>query len=133
MCFLYGKTFNNVRNKNGLLTAILSYRDKLLINETIPFIDNNWLIVNYFFGGINDISTRSQMGFLDLFYFFGLIGTTIYLYSFRCWFFNFKLSRINIYFILILFFITFLSGNFFLNASIPIYMVILNKRLKKPI
>ncbi|WCO01637.1 hypothetical protein [Psychroserpens ponticola] len=128
--FFIWETFSQIRKTNGFMTALLSYRDQLLINKTLPFIDNNWTIFNYLFGGINDVSSRPQMSFFDMAYFFGLIGMTIYLISFKKWFFNFKFNKTNVYFLSILFFLVFISGNFFLNASVAIYLVVLNQCFK---
>lgn len=122
--------FGRITTEKGVLTSLLSYRNELFFNRTLPYINENWNFVNYLIGGINNISTRSQMGFIDIFYFFGIIGGFYYLFLYCKSFYCIKLDKsISIYFFFILF-VAFFSGNFFLNASIPIYMVILRSAHK---
>jgi hypothetical protein len=125
--------FDVIIKEKGLLSSILSFRNDIVVNETLPFISNDWSIINYFFGGINDITSRPEMGLLDMLYFFGFAGTITYLWSFTNYFFDFKLNKINLFFVVVLFTIVFLSGNFFLNASVPIYLIILVKSFKTQI
>jgi hypothetical protein len=95
----------------------------------IPFINEQWRLPNYLFGGINAIKTRPQMALFDLFYFFGLIGSMIYIWSFNKIFFTFKLKGNALIYLVALLFIVILSGNFLLNASIVIYILILRELL----
>jgi hypothetical protein len=101
----------------------------LLVGETLPYIKNNWKWPNYLFGGISDLSTRAQMGFIDVFYFWGIVGGIVYLYTYYKSYLNFDLNNWKIYPFLILIVIVFLSGNFFENASVAIYLLILKERL----
>ncbi|KJJ38669.1 hypothetical protein [Aequorivita vladivostokensis] len=126
--FQYGR-FNEIRLQQGLFSSILSFRDDLLVGETLPYIKNNWKWPNYLFGGISDLSTRAQMGFIDVFYFWGIVGGIVYLYTYYKSYLNFDLNNWKIYPFLILIVIVFLSGNFFENASVAIYLLILKERL----
>ncbi|MDC9724100.1 MAG: hypothetical protein PSN34_15200 [Urechidicola sp.] len=121
--------FNSIWLNDGLLTSILSYRDQLFIDRTLPFIEANWSAVNYFFGGVNSISTRSQMGFVDVFYFFGIVGGFYYLWVYKSTFIKFKINRVSLLFLFLLCAIIFISGNFFLNASVVIYMLVVRESL----
>ena len=120
---------NQVRNQESLLTALLSYRDKLLIEDTIPYIKENWTIWNVFFGGVSDFSTRSEMGFIDVFYFWGIFGGIMYLWTYYLAFFNFKMDIICTIFIILLIIIIFLAGNFFIYSTIPIYLVVIREKI----
>ncbi len=124
MFFEY-EIFNSLRKKEGLLTAIMSKRDKIFNQKTLPFIKDNWEGLNYFFGGINDVSSRPQMCVIDILYYFGLIGAFIYLKTFVKEFINFELKKSHIIFICIISLISIITGNFFINASIPIYLLVL--------
>lgn len=126
--FQYGR-FNEIRLQKGLFSSILSFRDDLLLQETIPYIKNNWEWANYLFGGISDLSTRAQMGFIDVLYFWGFAGGILYLYAFYKSYINFELNNWGIYLFLILGVIVFLAGNFFENASVVIYLLIFKERL----
>src|SRR5690606_15737957 len=74
--------FNEIRQDQGIMSAILSSRDDLFLKETIPFIQEHWKWPNYLFGGISDLALRSQMGFIDLFLFWGGLGGILYLLLF---------------------------------------------------
>ncbi|CAM3342239.1 hypothetical protein [Aequorivita lipolytica] len=126
--FQYG-TFNKIREQQGLISSVLSFRDDLLFNTTIPFIQNNWKWPNYLFGGIPDLSLRSQMGFIDVFLFWGILGGILYLYYFCRIYVTFALTKSVLYFLFILVIVVFLAGNFFENASVAIYLLILKERL----
>jgi len=97
------------------------------MEETLPFIQENWSWGNYLFGGITDMETRSQMGVIDVFYFWGLVGGALYVYTFVKTFVTFRLTK-EVLFLLISFaVIVFLAGNFFENASVAIYLVVLRE------
>ena len=121
--------FNTIRQEQGLVSAILSYRDDLFFQETIPFIQENWQLPNYLFGGISDLNIRSQMGFVDVFLFWGIIGGLLYLFTFYKTFVPKFLVKNAVYIILILTLMVFLAGNFFENASVAIYLLILKEIL----
>ena len=122
--------FNNIRQDSGLFTAIMSYRDQLFLEQTLPFIKSNWQFVNYLFGGINSVVLRSQIDFVDVFAFFGLLGGVLYIFSYYKAFVTFKPNFVTSFLLLILLFIVFLAGNFFSYPSIAIYLVILREYLK---
>lgn len=121
--------FNQIRQNEGLLSAILSYRDDLFMEQTLPFIKENWSWANYLFGGISELSVRSQMGFIDVFLFWGILGGLYYLFTFYKSFVTFIIDKSGIYIILSLGLMVFLAGNFFENASIAIYLLILKEKL----
>lgn len=127
--FFHWGIFNEIRQEQGLVSAILSYRDDLLIEQTIPFIQQNWQWPNYIFGGINNLALRSQMGFVDVFLFWGILGGIIYLFAFYKNFVPKSLVKNANYIILILSLMVFLAGNFFENASVAIYLLVLKEIL----
>jgi len=121
----YNPVFSEIRSSQGIISAILSYRDQLFIERTLPFIEQNWSFTNYLFGGASDFETRPQLEFFDLFYFWGIIGSVIYLLLYYHSFKPLKLPKQEEWFFFIsLIIIMFLAGNFFYNASIPIYLLI---------
>ena len=122
--------FNQIRQTDGLMSSLMSYRDVLFLKRTIPYIKEHWNIVNYLFGGVSDITTKSQIEFIDIFYFFGFLGGGLYYYLFFKAFLSFK-TNVYIYILLsILFIIVLLAGNLFGYPSIAIYTVILREHLK---
>ena len=123
----YWDKFYFIWKNYGILTSILSYRDLLFMDKTLPFISHNWTVLNYFFGGINDITTRSQMGFIDLFYFFGIIGSIYYLYLYGINYIKYKITKESLLFLLFIGATIAITGNFFLNSSVVVYMLIIRE------
>ncbi|WP_068471675.1 hypothetical protein [Saccharicrinis aurantiacus] len=111
---------NNYKNE-GLLSALLSGRDNFIHNRVIPLFFEFWQWPNYFIGGHDLINFYTEMGFIDLFLMFGIIGSIIYLSLYS--FFVFPYFTRNTYLIFsatITFIIVFTSGHFFespLNAA----------------
>jgi len=122
--------FNALREEKGLLSVFLSFRDILLVRDVIPYINENWTFMNYLFGGVHDISTQSEMGFIDLFYYWGILGGLFYLVVYYKSFFTFKLNSILLFFITVLAFVIFIAGNFFFYSTIPIYLVVFRERVE---
>ena len=119
--------FKNITNEKGWVTSIMSYRDQLIVKDTIPYIQENWNSFNYILGGLSELTVRSQMEFLDLLLFFGPLGSFLYLF-FLCWFSklkNIKANSLAFLLIMLLFSGAFISGNFFYNGSTSIYFVVL--------
>tara|TARA_R110002012_G_scaffold283090_2_gene473155 strand:- start:102068 stop:103213 length:1146 start_codon:yes stop_codon:yes gene_type:complete len=129
MYFLEQGVFQKILNENGLLTAILSFRNEMFLNNMVPYIHEQWGIVNYLFGGISNIELRSQMGLFDLILFFGFLGSLIYGFTFYKYSAGFKMTVYSKFLIVLLSVIIILSGNFFLNASVAIYIVIMREFL----
>lgn len=120
--------FLEIKETDGFLTSFLSLRDVLLTEYTLPYVQENWKTINYFFGGVSNFEFRPQMEILDLFFFWGILGGLFYFYFFCKSFFQLKKENITVYFVMItLFIIAFLAGNFFYNASLPIYLLILRE------
>ena len=126
--FKYGM-FNEIRIKDGLMSSVMSHRDKLFLEKTIPYIQEHWSFLNYLFGGVSDLSTKSQIEFVDIFYFFGIIGGGVYYFIFFKAFITFKSEIYIIILLALLFIIVLLAGNFFSYPSIAIYLVILREHL----
>ncbi|MFD2434239.1 hypothetical protein ACFSO9_12245 [Mesonia maritima] len=130
--FFSTKVFSTIVNENGWLTAILSTRNQLLVDETIPFVQKNWNVLNYLFGGLANPFLRPQLELLDLLLFFGILGGAFYIYTFAKFYFNFSIQKLfPVFTLALLFLVTLISGNFFYNATVPIYLIILKYSLLK--
>lgn len=126
--FFINPVFEQLRKSDGLLTSIFSFRDQFFLKETLPFIQNNWTWPNYLFGGISNLFSRTQMAFVDLVYFWGIVGAVIYGFFFLKSYITFQFKKKHVIFcLLLLFAIAFLAGNFFFNASVPIYLLVLRE------
>lgn len=123
----FSDAFRTVLNDDGLLSALLSYRDRLLVENTIPYVREHWTWVNYLVGGISDFSLRSQMDLVDVFFFWGLLGGVTYLYTyFVCYFIHrpqgFTLSLFVALAVTVLF-----AGNFFNYTTVPLYLLLIRE------
>ncbi len=124
---LYSSTFRDITKSDGIVASLTSYRSTILLEEMIPFIKTNWTTVNYLFGGINKISGRPQMALFDLFYFIGIIGSSTYLYTYYRSFFIFNLNVVLKSFFLAIFVMACFTGNFFINTSVVVYLLVIRE------
>jgi hypothetical protein len=70
--------FNRVYLEEGFFTSFTSYRNVLLQNYFIPYIEENWGVLNYIFGGPKFANSRVELELFDLILFFGLTGVVAY-------------------------------------------------------
>ena len=73
--------------QHGFWAVVTSTRN-LAIQRTINYINENWLMINYIFGGTNYNSFKVELDPIDLFVFFGFIGGCAYLYFIKKYFIN---------------------------------------------
>ena len=126
MFFKFG-IFGKLTAQQGIGTAIFSFRNDVLQDVTFPFIQEHWKWPNYLFGGINDLATRSQMGFFDLFYYWGILGGLVFMFVYTKNFIVFSIDKIVGTMLFTFALIIFLAGNFFENASLAIYVLLLRE------
>lgn len=70
--------WESLLEEKGFWTVVFSTRD-LNFSKTLDFISTYWTPVNYLFGGTNYNHLRIEIDPFDLFVFFGLIGSIVYL------------------------------------------------------
>lgn len=70
--------WQHLLTKYGYLTVLLSERD-LLIQNVLEYFRNECTLNNFFFGGMEFTKYATQMDFIDLFLFFGVTGSAIYI------------------------------------------------------
>lgn len=121
----YIDLFFPIIEKYGVLTALFSYRDLILEERLIPFIQSDWTFVNYLFGGIGSILVKSGLDLIDIFYFFGIVGGALYLYILYRVLYIYNVSKDYLYFISLIVIVMSLAGNFFYNSSVAILMCIM--------
>lgn len=82
----------------GFWTVVFSIRD-LRFFRTVDFIGQNWLPINFLFGGTNYNDLRIEIDPFDLFVFFGLVGGLTYLFFIYNYFFKIlKYSAVKLLF-----------------------------------
>jgi len=120
--------WSDLYKSEGIITVIFSTRD-ILFQQSIEYIQTNWSLLNYFFGGVDFLNFRSEFGFFDLFLTLGVLGTIVYL-----WFIYeilFKKQRaITISLISIILIIEFVSGGLFINVLPMLFLYLMAKYLK---
>lgn len=128
--FFINPLFHSLTQTKGLLTSFLSLRDQLFMDFTLPYIQENWNIWNYLFGGVSNFELRPQLEIVDAFFFWGILGSVTYLYFYSKSFFQYKMRDIiSLFIIILILIIIFLAGNFFYNTSVVIYIIILRETL----
>lgn len=116
-------SFQAVYEESGIWSVIFSLRDQHLLEEMIPLIQEKWTWRNYLFGGGYTMHYRSQFGLLDLFYFFGILGTGVYLFIFSKLFCTFKLNVTTGFFLLGTFVLMAFSANFFYETILAFHLI----------
>ena len=110
---------------NGFISSVTSYRNDLLLDIYAHRIEGKWKVWNVLFGGLDFSIGRSQMGFIDLFLFFGLFGIIMYGFLYKP-LLNFKFSNhFYWFFIISIFVIVFLADAFVLDTNVPILFLLL--------
>jgi len=111
--------------KYDLITMLTSYRNIKLKETFIPLIKEKWSFINYLFGGTDFEEFRVEFEIFDVFLFWGLLGSVLYLYLYFRQVIKFKnlklFGKVQIIFLLI---IAMLSGTYFNNAPIALYLFV---------
>lgn len=102
--------FNKIISEHGLITAITSFRNHNYYDIVEQINSENF---SFFFGSINLESFRSEFGFLDIFFFFGIMGLLFYALLLKELFILFATDRTSIAYFIINFSLVALAGNFF--------------------
>ncbi|QIE59928.1 hypothetical protein G5B37_10230 [Rasiella rasia] len=118
-------SLNVVYQERGWFSAMVSLRDQHLLEELLPLVQEKWTWRNYLFGGGYDMHFRSQFGVLDLLYFFGIIGSVVYLMIFSKLFVTFRLNKITAIFLVGTFILMAFSANFFYETIMAFYLVLI--------
>jgi len=115
----------NVYQDYGLITMLTSLRDKNFQEDFIPLVYEKWHALNFLFGGTDFEVYRVEFEVLDLFLFFGIIGTILYLWHYFTKVLVFKeINTFGKYQMAILSLTALLSGNFFNNAPVVLYLLV---------
>lgn len=111
--------------EDGLITMLVSMRDKNFREDFIPLVTEKWNWINFLFGGTDFERFRVEFEILDVFVFFGFVGTSLYLWNYFTNVILFKnlvhFGKLQVLFLLIT---ASLSGNFFHNAPLALYLII---------
>tara|TARA_R110002049_G_scaffold293010_2_gene477814 strand:- start:4312 stop:5499 length:1188 start_codon:yes stop_codon:yes gene_type:complete len=113
----------NVYNESGLLTFLFSYRDLSFLKAKF-YVQNNWNITNYLFGGINRKAMLVEMELVDIFLSFGILGSVFLLLCYyKIILKPVAFKRDSFFLYSVLFFIILMSGNFFKSFTINYFIV----------
>ncbi|MDT8347395.1 MAG: hypothetical protein RQ756_06300 [Flavobacteriaceae bacterium] len=122
---------NSISREHGIVTAILSYRNDLLLNTVGPYVMEFWTWINYLFGGVSNFNLRAQMEIIDVFFFWGIIGGVFYYYLFYKLLITVKLELTSVFFIVLLSIAFALAGNFFTYSFVALFLAVLKLTLIK--
>lgn len=108
--------------KEGLLFTITSGRSLFVVTKFLENIDL-WNIINYLFGGTDQLKFYIEMDFFDSFLFVGIIGN-IFLFTlyFKTIFKKVKYKSFRFFFACSFFILSFLVGHFFASAVNALYL-----------
>ena len=119
--------FMDIYKEHGFITMIMSFRDKNLREAAQVHIIERWEFLNILVGGSDFTLIRSELAFIDLFLFFGLIGILIYLVLAKLFYDLIDNNSKTLLLLLsLIIFTASMSGGFFSSVNIPfIFIVIL--------
>jgi hypothetical protein len=106
------------------LSILLSGRDNFITLKLLPNIANYWTPLNWLFGGQDRMMYLTEMDFLDMFQFFGIVGEIIYL-SLYIYIFSIIKSSYKYIFLPIYFLLAFFNGHTFESALNAMYLAII--------
>lgn len=125
----FRKTFAvllNVYHESGFITMVTSYRNINLQTDLFDMAKTHWGFINYLIGGTNFTIYRVEFDFIDVLLFYGIAGGGLYLVYYFSHVIRFTelsgFGKIQMGFLLG---IGFLSGTFFNNAPVAIYILII--------
>ena len=122
-------------DQGGIWHALLSGRNQYIEAKLAPLILEQWSIPNFLIGGQDVISHYIEMGFIDLFLFFGLCGSVLYLFIFYSIFKLVPFQRdFKIFFGICLFLIIATAGHFFESGIAGlhfIFLILINRNMIK--
>lgn len=107
--FFNQKIFQDIIINKGVLTAVFSHRNNLLISTWNNLSDINFNIIS---GGINLENYRVEMGIIDVLMYFGVLGLIVFFVFFGFLKNSFVKSNLSLfYFVVVLVFLV-VGGNF---------------------
>ena len=129
--------FMYMYEREGLWGALLSGRGAYIREKLKPLIFEQWTLPNFIFGGQDVVSHYIEMGFLDLFLFFGIFGSILYLYIFYSIFKLISFPKdFKLFFGISLTIIVATAGHFFESGIAGlhfIFLLLVNRNLSKKI
>jgi len=119
LCFTYNfllkkifKVLYAVYLKEGLVTTFFSYRNLTFKETIIPYVNEYWSFLNYIFGSGDNNHNYSEIGIIDIYLMFGVMGMLfVNLFYYQV----FKKKPILFF---VFFLGVFFSGNFFHNPTV---------------
>jgi len=123
--------WEKLSTKYSLTTMLFSTRD-LAFYRTLDYFQEYWLWINYCIGGpfytLN--FHRSEMDGVDVFIFFGVFGTLLYLYLMAIYFFQ-KKNTLQNGLVAIVFISGFLGGGLLLSMLAVVYLYMSSIQMQK--
>jgi hypothetical protein len=110
--------------EGGFLFALTSGRNEFIQEKLEPLIFDIWSLPNFIFGGQDVSNFYMEMGFLDMFLFFGLLGMFIYgyLYFKLLMLINFQ-KEFKLFFIFTFLLIIATAGHFFTSGIAGLHFI----------
>lgn len=114
--------------KRGFVYMFTGGRNTFIESRVLPFL-GKYTPINYLFGGqnisnVDDFLVMTEMDFVDVFLFFGIINGLFYLYCYKKYIVGVIQNNYFKAVVLIFFFLAFFAGHFFTTSVNPIYIII---------
>ncbi len=107
---LISPTFKEIINNKGILTAIFSYRNEMLL-DVIYKIKDDINLLNVLFGQYDLSIMRTEFDFIDVFLFFGISGVILTIFMLKYLYDRYCKHKLNNAFFIVVLLIASFSGN----------------------
>lgn len=117
--------FINIALEKDILTSIMSYRNILLEQTIQTTVMDNWTTSNYLIGGPMFYISRTELGLVDIYIFFGVIGLLAFYYIFKTFYLLANKHKFYLIILITMIFVAFFAEGFFSSANQPLLVLLI--------
>lgn len=112
----------------------LGGRNIFITTRIIPFL-KKWDVINYIIGGqnisnVNDHLALTEMDFIDLLLFFGIVNAVIFFMMYKSVIIGHIKNKFYLFIVFVFLLLAFFSGHFFTSSVNSLYILIVFSYLK---
>ena len=115
-------------DKQGFIYMFTGGRNTFIESRVIPFL-KKWDIINYLIGGqnisnVDNFLSLTEMDFIDIFLFFGLVNGIIFVLLYKTAIVGKIKNKFYLFCVFSFLLLSFFAGHFFTSSVNPIYIII---------